>query len=131
MKKQIILLLAWFIKLWTNTKLIALIVAGFFKNCYGWVRSLLILSFKSIARPYHSYGYSHWYFAKRYSLKRTLKTKHKRKGDVVQSILPYGETSLLVCSQREIKRWQNKGYVNASVGYSKLFKGGYFKTKQP
>lgn len=116
--------------LWTNIGLIAKIVAIFFVDIYGWILSVLIL-FKSTRKVRSFRGFAHFWFAKRYCNKRKRKSISKRRGDMNQCILPVGDLILFVCSQRELKRFQNKGFINHEAGYSKYFKKSYFNTIKP
>jgi hypothetical protein len=118
-------------KLFTNIKLIARLVAQFFVNCFGWCRSVWTVYVGGIMKPRSFYGYDHFEMAKRYSLKRERKWPAKL--DQLyreQAVLPYGDTSLIVLSKREIKNLQKHGMVNDKVSYKKIFKSSYFNTKK-
>lgn len=100
-------------------------VTRFFIDLGGWFRSVWILTRKPV-KVRMFFGFSHFWFAKRYANKRKRKSKSTRKSDMNQCVLPAGELRLLVLSQRELKRLQTKGYINNLAGYSRYFKKAYF-----
>ena len=102
----------------------------FFIDSYGWLRSVVILYLKGIERPRIFYGFNHYKYAQRYAHKRVdgWKPQWDQLGKQ-QSVHPYGDHSLIVLSQAELKIMKKLGMVNTRVSAKKIFKrGAYYKT---
>jgi len=130
MKLQIILFLAFLKNMWTNMKLIAKLIARFFNNCYGWCRSVIIVKFLTIKRVRVLYGYDHYELAKKLCHRRNKgwKDAWDQLGKT-QSVFPYGEEKLLICSPMEMKFFQKRGYISGKKYYTKIVKTAYYSIK--
>jgi len=99
-------------------------------DIFGWVRSLWILCFRSIYKPGIFYGYSVYWFAKRYAEKRTAKwpANYDQAGKL-QGMFPVGDTKIIICSTMELKLFQKAGMITEGINVRKYFKRrNYYKT---
>ena len=102
----------------------------FFIDIFGWVCSLLILTFQRIKKPGIFYGYSAYWFATKYAEKRSKKWRPEwDQSGKQQGVLPFNEIKLLVCSKLELKLFKKLKLVNKKMKPRKLIKKSYYTTK--
>ena len=130
MKKKLKLLSALVKGIAVKIILVWYSIRDFFKNCYGYLRSVYILKFKGIEQARVFYGYNHYSLAIKYADKRASQwpPSWDQLGQE-QSVQAYGEESLIVISKMELKKMQKMGFVNDKIKYRKIFKNSYYTSK--
>lgn len=105
------------------------LIKFFFIDIYGWIRSLFILTFRTIKRPSVFYGYDSYYFACKFADKRTkLWDKKWDQMGKQQGVFPI-EDRLLVCSKMELKVYQKRNMMSKKFNPRKVIRKSYYTTK--
>ena len=117
-------------EIWSGVSRIATTVKNFVVDTVGMFKSLITLYFKGIKLPATFYGHYNYSLAKKYAYKRF--SQWKDEWDQLgrqQAVIPFNQTSLLVCSKLEMKYHQKIGILSKDKNYKKYFKTlSYYKT---
>jgi len=113
----------------TKVKLILQLIKVFIIDSFGLIKSVLIIIFRSIEKPAIFNGFHSYYFACKYADKRfkNWKSKWDQMGKK-QAVLPFTETSLLVCSKMELKFFKKRKLINPNINPKKVIKKSYYET---
>ena len=116
------------IKMFLNMETLK-VIAFFFIDCYGWVRSLFCYLFAPITRPCVFYGYKSYFWASQFADRRMVKwhpewDQHGRQ----QGVFPLGDVKLLVCSKMELEVYKKKGLIDKKFKPRKAIKKSYYTT---
>ena len=116
------------IKMFLNMETLK-VIAFFFIDCYGWVRSLFCYLFAPITRPCIFYGYSAYYWSSKFADRRMVKWHPEwDQSGRQQGVFPLGDVKLLVCSKMELEVYKKKGLIDKKFKPRKAIKKSYYTT---
>jgi hypothetical protein len=93
------------------------------------LQSIYYLYFSTIRYSRIFAGYFHWYFACKYADKRSRRWKAKwDQSGRKQGVFPYTDTTLMVCSQGELRLWQKKKLIKNNKNPKRLIKKAYYES---
>jgi hypothetical protein len=106
-----------------------ILIRHFFIDTIGLFKSIFIYLFRNIKRPGVFNGYHSLYFATLYANKRSINWKREwNQTGKQQGVIPFNETSLLVCSKLELDYFKKKHLINRKVKTKKVIRKAYYKT---